>query len=809
MLEQDRYGGAQRSRSLFREEGPAPGRGRFQVSGENDPAELRAESMADSVMGGGSLFRSPAGAGGGGFQADLDTADLGDAGESLPAGLQGSMERSFGTGFSGVRVHTGAGADRASRSISARAFTQGQDVYFRSGAYDPGSREGQHLIAHELAHVAAGDGGIHRAGGENAKPTTGMSKQDIWEMTMDVQATGCQGDLEQAGALIALGGDSRESVINQIRTGEVSVEGVRDRIGKVEQIEFRLGGWIGDMEKSTGDYLADIEERAESKEEAQKCADRSQNYSKAVKALALLKEAKQKLSEQIKPALQGVLGDMGQTTAGTDSAGFSETVANMLDDAACGQFFRAVEKVKKGRGGLSGDDFAALNSNAMRDAQNLHGDVVESGAEAVSRRAGNVGAAAGIGASLADTISGGAGIDEAANSENRHNQNAGTTGDSIGLAAGAVGLGADAVGMGADAKALHDQEAARRKKIQEMQQRNQDTGIGKASAANHTARAAVAGSAIGVLGDAAGVVSTSASLADDEDTSDIAGVTSASLGAAGDVFGLATDSQNAKERKDRDNEAKKNMRALGRQLRASITDGQTNEAELKAVCECLDGKRFNAGKKEDERLGNLITKALNGLENSRQKNLLATIQTLETGREANKGAMSDARKDALFSTIGLVGSLTSLAGSIASLAGSKLAGSILSMVGTVIGMVGMVRDAIGLGEKAADRQADRNSERDNKTAACQAAVGQMAALPALPLDILRLKRDKKLPLDEQQQTAAEQYASVFSIIKTSDVDMVDFLYAVEKGNFGGKDENGADMSAEASLKEMYANLSFS
>ncbi|WP_442941950.1 eCIS core domain-containing protein [Nostoc sp.] len=38
-------------------------------------------------------------------------------------------------------------------SIQARAFTTGQDVFFRSGEYNPGSRGGQELLTHELTHV--------------------------------------------------------------------------------------------------------------------------------------------------------------------------------------------------------------------------------------------------------------------------------------------------------------------------------------------------------------------------------------------------------------------------------------------------------------------------------------------------------------------------------------------------------------------------------------------------------------------------------------------------------------------------------
>ena len=147
MFEQDRYLEGQRSRGVFRDTGqPAAGMSRYQVSGTEDSAELAADQAADQAVGG--LFRSPEGAGGGGFQADLADADLSGGGSPLPAGLMGSMEQSLGASFSGVRLHTDAGADRASRQISARAFTRGQDIYFRGGEYSPDTREGQHLIAH-------------------------------------------------------------------------------------------------------------------------------------------------------------------------------------------------------------------------------------------------------------------------------------------------------------------------------------------------------------------------------------------------------------------------------------------------------------------------------------------------------------------------------------------------------------------------------------------------------------------------------------------------------------------------------------
>jgi hypothetical protein len=74
-------------------------------------------------------------------------------GQSLDTDLQEKMGQAMGVDFSGVKVHTDSQSDQLNKSIQAKAFTTGQDVFFRQGAYEPGSRGGQELIAHELTHV--------------------------------------------------------------------------------------------------------------------------------------------------------------------------------------------------------------------------------------------------------------------------------------------------------------------------------------------------------------------------------------------------------------------------------------------------------------------------------------------------------------------------------------------------------------------------------------------------------------------------------------------------------------------------------
>ncbi|WP_425213759.1 DUF4157 domain-containing protein [Tumidithrix helvetica] len=75
------------------------------------------------------------------------------SGQPLDPNLQEKMGQAMGADFSSVKVHTDSQSDQLNQSIQAKAFTTGQDVFFRQGSYNPSSTDGQELIAHELTHV--------------------------------------------------------------------------------------------------------------------------------------------------------------------------------------------------------------------------------------------------------------------------------------------------------------------------------------------------------------------------------------------------------------------------------------------------------------------------------------------------------------------------------------------------------------------------------------------------------------------------------------------------------------------------------
>lgn len=74
-------------------------------------------------------------------------------GRPLEEDTRAEMEQSLGHDLSDVRVHTDSDAHQLNEAVSARAFTTGNDVFFKQGTYDPGSTSGRELLGHELTHV--------------------------------------------------------------------------------------------------------------------------------------------------------------------------------------------------------------------------------------------------------------------------------------------------------------------------------------------------------------------------------------------------------------------------------------------------------------------------------------------------------------------------------------------------------------------------------------------------------------------------------------------------------------------------------
>ena len=859
MFEQERYASGRRPRSVFQtEEAPGAGMSRYQVSGAGDPAEAAAEQAADSAVGGGSIFRAPEGADVAGFTADLSDADLGGIGTPLPDDLMGSMEQSLGASFAGVRLHTDAGADRASRQLSARAFTRGQDVYFRDGAYSPDTREGQHLIAHELAHVAAGDGGIHRAPDQHTTPTStlrdsagssGVSKSTVLELALESSAKVSRDELAQVNAFIGECG-TRESLAAEIGAGRIGKDGVQGRISRAQQMKATLDIGIADLEKNMSDYVAEVSGNSGN----QDAAKQNQHYQEAQAALDSLKAAKEQLTTTVEPALQWAIDGLNARDSGSGGSEFPKTVERLLDNPACGQFFKAVEDVRKGAGGedISSSEEAAFNSDAAKDLREEN--VGAGGLDKAGRFFSSAGAGLGIVGTGVSAVELGSSFDEEIKGEgnvNDHSERAGTAASHMSAIVDTLGAANDIAAGAVETRQLQLQEKARSAKIKAMQQ---SSGEAKnLRSADHSARVAAAGSWMGasssILGFSNSIYGTTTGKGDDTKTAmeekqgNILSVSSDTLAVGGDIMGLAADSRQADQMKKRDAATKQSMHALGAQLRKSLDETPNLVAEkqtlLNQICARMKESRFN---KATPPLKELINNALQGPGSGsgqqaapqaagsgqqgtqtsgsgqtaagedlspKQKRLLVTLLAMETSRATTKDAASSARWDVGFDVLGTIGDMTSLASSVSFMAGSGMVGLILSTISSAIGLIGSIRDAHNARkDNGASGQQGRNEERNNKVNACRAAVKQMAVLPPLDLGALRATRQAKLPLPADQRDAAEQYAAVFSIVDAADVNMVDFLYAIHEGGFGSETASGQQKSVDDSLKDMYAKLSF-
>jgi hypothetical protein len=147
-------------------------RPKFKIGAPDDPLESEAEQMAENVID----EAGPCGCAGGSHHcescrrdarvrrapktgvSDRTTAGEGSSPLSIGTGRplshgERALAGRIGSGFDAVQIYTGPAAESASAEISARAFAIGQDIAFGAGEYNPNTRAGQILLAHELTHT--------------------------------------------------------------------------------------------------------------------------------------------------------------------------------------------------------------------------------------------------------------------------------------------------------------------------------------------------------------------------------------------------------------------------------------------------------------------------------------------------------------------------------------------------------------------------------------------------------------------------------------------------------------------------------
>ncbi|MDQ0112688.1 eCIS core domain-containing protein [Paenibacillus harenae] len=117
-------------------------------------------------------------------QGGASSASSGGAGRNqLPLPLADKIQAAFKVDASTVNIHPNSSA---AADVGALAYTQGNDIHFAPGQYNPESSQGQELIGHEMTHIVQ-----QRVG--RVKPTTeigGLPVNDDPKLEREAESMG-------------------------------------------------------------------------------------------------------------------------------------------------------------------------------------------------------------------------------------------------------------------------------------------------------------------------------------------------------------------------------------------------------------------------------------------------------------------------------------------------------------------------------------------------------------------------------------------------------------------------------------------
>nr|WP_277881636.1 GNAT family N-acetyltransferase [Phormidium sp. FACHB-592] len=138
----------------------------------------------------------------------------------MPAPLRTHMESAFNASFANVKIHEGNHVG----AVGAIAYTQGNDVHFAPGQFNPDTRSGKALIGHELAHVLQ-----QRQG--RVKPTTqvnGLPVNDQSNLEQEADTLGQKAAQMKTPATLQKQEHSDQSAKFQITSPQASADGYRE-----------------------------------------------------------------------------------------------------------------------------------------------------------------------------------------------------------------------------------------------------------------------------------------------------------------------------------------------------------------------------------------------------------------------------------------------------------------------------------------------------------------------------------------------------------------------------------------------------
>lgn len=217
-----------------------------------------------------------------GRQLDLDSA------------IAARMQEKFGIRMDQVELRESSQAS----DMDARAFAKGNVVQFAPGQFQPGTQQGQHLIEHELAHVAQQARGNVRAD----VPGLNVNASESLEHQADMGSSAYTG-----GEPVSLGGMSAEAA---------PVQGLFGGIKKFFQ-KMKRSFNVGKSVKNQDDVAAQITAEHESEQAEMVAAMREQGFSdEEIQAQMMFQRVNQagQRSRRVQEAYASTMFDSGIET---------------------------------------------------------------------------------------------------------------------------------------------------------------------------------------------------------------------------------------------------------------------------------------------------------------------------------------------------------------------------------------------------------------------------------------------------------------------------------------------------------------
>ncbi|MEZ3114809.1 DUF4157 domain-containing protein [Halobaculum sp. MBLA0147] len=227
-------------------------------------------------------------------------------GRPLDASIQRAVEERMDDSLGDVRIHTGPRAAAAADAIDARAFTVGNHVVFGAGEYDPESAEGQHVLAHELAHVRQQTGGA-----------LSMLPQDDVQLEIDPDPE-LEREAEETAQRVMSGGDLG---IQRLSDTDVHVQRIEE-----DQVFDAMALFEAEVENETGSefrrsqnqnrlgYLSDVADDVLTKQNKQSAHSTKRELEESSYSGAeVISEGLQREIDQLSDSISEDLSDVGLT----------------------------------------------------------------------------------------------------------------------------------------------------------------------------------------------------------------------------------------------------------------------------------------------------------------------------------------------------------------------------------------------------------------------------------------------------------------------------------------------------------------